>query len=127
VVKLGTHEKPRNEVVPSKRRYTKHGFDLVDAGKTEEAKKYFRSYCKPEDTSLILTQAYICKPRILKRTKKLINEVLENSPNDADLVFNQSVMLMLKILLMLKNIMQEPLQSIPNMLMLISICIKVRC
>jgi uncharacterized protein HemY len=66
---------------------------LVDAGKTEEAKKAIEEARaeNPEDTSLILTQAiYICKRRIM-RLKKLINEVLEKSPNDADLVFNLGV------------------------------------
>jgi tetratricopeptide (TPR) repeat protein len=97
VVKLGTHEKPRNEVVPSKRGeiYKNMALILVDAGKTEEAKKAISEAraANPEDTSLILTQANLyLQTKDFETYKKLINEVLENSPNDADLVFNLGVL-----------------------------------
>lgn len=97
VVKLGTHEKPRNEVIPSKRGeiYKNMALILVEAGKTEEAKKAISEAraANPEDTSLILTQANLyLQTKDFETYKKLINEVLENSPNDADLVFNLGVL-----------------------------------
>jgi len=97
VVKLGTHEKPRNEVIPSKRGeiYKNMALILVDAGKTEEAKKAISEAraANPEDTSLILTQANLyLQTKDFETYKKLINEVLEKSPNDADLVFNLGVL-----------------------------------
>lgn len=97
VVKLGTHEKPRNEVIPSKRGeiYKNMALILVEAGKTEEAKKAISEAraANPEDTSLILTQANLyLQTKDFDTYKKLINEVLENSPNDADLVFNLGVL-----------------------------------
>jgi uncharacterized protein HemY len=60
---------------------------LVDAGKTEEAKKAIEEAWNPEDTSLILTQANLyLQTKDYETYKKLINEVLKESPNDADLV-----------------------------------------
>ena len=61
VVKIGTHEKPRMEAIPSKRGeiYKNVALILVQEGKTEEAKKAIADARKanPEDTSLILTEA----------------------------------------------------------------------
>jgi uncharacterized phage protein gp47/JayE len=53
-------------------RYKNMALILVDAGKTEEAKKAIEEARaeNPEDTSLILTQAiYICKRRIMRLIK----------------------------------------------------------
>jgi tetratricopeptide (TPR) repeat protein len=97
MVKMGTHEKPSTEVIPSKRGeiYKNMALILVDAGKTEEAKKAIEEAraTNPEDTSLILTQANLyLQTKDYETYKKLINEVLEKSPNDADLVFNLGVL-----------------------------------
>lgn len=96
VVKIGTHEKPRTEVVPSKRGeiYKNIALILVQNGKKEEAKKAISDARKanPEDTSLVLTEANLyLETKDFEMYKKLIAEVLEKSPNDADLVFNLGV------------------------------------
>ncbi len=96
MVKMGTHEKPRTEVIPSKRGeiYKNMALILVQNGKTEEAKKAIAEAreTNPEDTSLILTEANLyLETKDFDRYKKLITEVLEKNPNDADLVFNLGV------------------------------------
>ena len=95
-VKLGTHEKPRNEVIPSKRGeiYKNMALILVQNGKIEEAKKAVADARKanPEDTSLILTEANLyLETKDFETYKKLVSEALEKNPNDADLVFNLGV------------------------------------
>jgi len=97
MVKMGTHEKPKTEVVPSKRGevYKNMALILVDAGKTEEAKKAIEEAraANPDDTSLILTQANLyLETKDYETYKKLIAQVLEKNPNDADLVFNLGVL-----------------------------------
>ena len=96
MVKLGTHEKPRTEAIPSKRGeiYKNMALILVEKGKTDEAKKAISEARKanPEDTSLILTEANLyLETKDFEMYKKLIAEVLEKNPNDADLVFNLGV------------------------------------
>lgn len=96
MVKIGTHEKPRTEVVPSKRGeiYKNMALILVQQGKTDEAKKAISEARKanPDDNSLTLTQANLyLESKDYEEYKKLIAEVLEKSPNDADLVFNLGV------------------------------------
>lgn len=96
MVKLGTHEKPRTEVVPSKRGeiYKNMALILVQNGKTEEAKKAIAEarVANPDDTSLILTEANLyLETKDFDTYKKLISEVLLKNPNDADLVFNLGV------------------------------------
>jgi tetratricopeptide (TPR) repeat protein len=95
-VKLGTHEKPTVEVIPSKRGeiYKNMALILVEGGKTEEAKKAIEEAraANPDDTSLILTQANLyLETKDFDTYKKLITEVLDKNPNDADLVFNLGV------------------------------------
>ncbi|MFV8323975.1 tetratricopeptide repeat protein [Flavobacterium sp. LB3P21] len=97
MVKLGTHEKPRTEVIPSKRGeiYKNMALILVEKGKTEEAKKAISEARKanPEDTSLTLTEANLyLETKDFDMYKKLIAEVLEKNPNDADLIFNLGVL-----------------------------------
>ncbi|MFV5689651.1 tetratricopeptide repeat protein [Flavobacterium sp. ZT3R25] len=96
MVKLGTHEKPRTEAIPSKRGeiYKNMALILVQNGKTEEAKKAIAEarVANPDDTSLILTEANLyLETKDYETYKKLISEVLEKNPNDADLVFNLGV------------------------------------
>ncbi|MFV8337132.1 tetratricopeptide repeat protein [Flavobacterium sp. RSP29] len=97
MVKLGTHEKPRTEVAPSKRGeiYKNMALILVEKGKTEEAKKAITEarLANPEDTSLTLTEANLyLETKDFDMYKKLIAEVLEKNPNDADLIFNLGVL-----------------------------------
>ena len=96
MVKLGTHEKPRTEAIPSKRGeiYKNLALILVQNGKTEEAKKAMAEarVANPDDTSLILTEANLyLETKDYVTYKKLISEVLEKNPNDADLIFNLGV------------------------------------
>lgn len=96
MVKITTHEKPRTEIVPSKRGeiYKNIALILVQNGKTEEAKKAISDARKanPEDTSLILTEANLyLETKDFETYKKLIAQALEKNPNDADLVFNLGV------------------------------------
>ncbi len=96
MVKLGTHEKPRNEELPSKRGeiYKNMALILVQNGKVAEAKKAVAEAraANPDDKSLILTEANLyLDTKDYDTYKKLITEVLAQSPNDADLVFNLGV------------------------------------
>ncbi|MDQ6469495.1 tetratricopeptide repeat protein [Flavobacterium sp. LHD-80] len=95
-VKLGTHEKPKTEAIPSKRGeiYKNLALILVQKGKTEEAKKAIADARKtnPDDTSLILTEANLyLETKDFETYKKLVNEALEKDPNNADLIFNLGV------------------------------------
>ncbi len=97
MVKMGTHEKPRTEAVPSKRGeiYKNMALILVEKGKTEEAKKAISEarIANPEDTSLTLTEANLyLETKDFEMYKKLVAEVLEKNPNDADLIFNLGVL-----------------------------------
>jgi tetratricopeptide (TPR) repeat protein len=96
MVKLGTHEKPRTEEIPSKRGeiYKNMALILVQNGKVAEAKKAVAEAraTNPDDKSLILTEANLyLDTKDYDTYKKLITEVLEHNPNDADLVFNLGV------------------------------------
>lgn len=96
-VKLGTHEKPKTEAIPSKRGeiYKNIALILVQDGKTEEAKKAISDARKanPEDTSLILTEANLyLETKDFDTYKKLVGEALEKNPNDVDLIFNLGVL-----------------------------------
>ncbi|WP_310558050.1 tetratricopeptide repeat protein [Flavobacterium sp.] len=95
-VKIGTHEKPKTEAIPSKRGeiYKNIALILVQDGKIEEAKKAVADARKanPTDTSLILTEANLyLETKDFETYKKLVAEALEKNPNDADLVFNLGV------------------------------------
>ncbi|WET03484.1 tetratricopeptide repeat protein [Flavobacterium sp. YJ01] len=95
-IKLGTHEKPKTEAIPSKRGeiYKNLALILVQKGRTEDAKKAIADARKanPEDTSLILTEANLyLDSKDYDTYKKLVGEALEKDPNNADLVFNLGV------------------------------------
>jgi len=95
-VKLGTHEKPRTEAVPSKRGeiYKNLALILVQKGRTEDAKKAIADARKanPDDSSLLLTEANLyLETKDFDMYKKLVNEALEKDPKNADLVFNLGV------------------------------------
>jgi tetratricopeptide (TPR) repeat protein len=95
-VKIGTHEKPKDEKIPSKRGeiYKNIALILVQNGKTEEAKKAIADARKtnPDDNSLTLTEANLyLETKDFDKYKALITEVLEKNPNDEALVFNLGV------------------------------------
>lgn len=95
-VKLGTHEKPRMEAIPSKRGeiYKNIALILVQEGKIEEAKKAIGDARKtnPEDTSLILTEANLyLETKDYETYKRIVGEALEKNPNNVDLIFNLGV------------------------------------
>ena len=96
LVKMGTHEKPRDENVSSKRGeiYKNVALIYVQQGKMDLAKKAVSDARKanPDDTSLILTEANLyLETKDMDMYKKLISEALEKNPNDADLVYNLGV------------------------------------
>ena len=96
MVKMMTHEKPRTEVIPSKRGeiYKNIALILVEKGRTDEAKKAIADarVANPDDTSLILTEANLyLETKDFDMYKKLITQALEKNPTDADLVFNLGV------------------------------------
>ena len=95
-VKLGTHEKPKTESIPSKRGeiYKNYALILLQKGRTEDAKKAIADARKtnPDDTSLILSEANLyLESKDYDMYKKLVGEALEKDPNNADLVFNLGV------------------------------------
>ena len=95
-VKLGTHEKPKTEAIPSKRGeiYKNLALILVQKGRIEDAKKAIADARKtnPEDGSLILTEANLyLETKDFETYKKLVGEALQKDPNNADLVFNLGV------------------------------------
>jgi len=96
-VKLGTHEKPKTESIPSKRGeiYKNLALILVQKGRSEDAKKAIADARKanPEDASLILTEANLyLESKDFETYKKLVGEALQKEPNNADLVFNLGVL-----------------------------------
>ncbi len=95
-IKLGTHEKPHDEKVPSKKGeiYKNIALILVDQGKTEEAKQAFADAktVDPNDTTLLLTEANLyLKSNDIPNYTRLVNEALQKEPNNADLVYNLGV------------------------------------
>jgi tetratricopeptide (TPR) repeat protein len=95
-LKAGTHEKPRDEKIASKRPEIFKNIALIyiELGKAVEAKAALQEARKenPEDVSLILSEADLfLKEKDMISYKKLIVEALEKNPNNADLVFNLGV------------------------------------
>lgn len=95
-IKLGIHEKPRDEKVTSKRGeiYKNIASILVHQGKVDEAKKAINDAkaANPGDTSLMLAEANLyLDAKDFAGYKRVIKEVLEKDPNDADLLFNLGV------------------------------------
>jgi len=95
-VKGGTHEKPRDEKIPSKRPEIFKNIALiyVELGKSDEAKAAIQEARKesPDDVSLIITESDLyLKANDMVTYKRLISEALDKNPNNADLVFNLGV------------------------------------
>ena len=95
-VKGGTHEKPRDEKISSKRPEIFKNIALiyVELGKSDEAKAAIQEARKesPDDVSLIITESDLyLKANDMVTYKRLISEALDKNPNNADLVFNLGV------------------------------------
>lgn len=95
-VKLGTHQKPRDEKIESKRGeiYRNIALILRDKGKTSEAIKAIADArtANPDDSSLLMEQANMYyKMNDLVSYKRLIKESLEKNPNDKEMLFNLGV------------------------------------
>ncbi|HSD13954.1 MAG TPA: tetratricopeptide repeat protein [Flavobacterium sp.] len=93
---MGTHEKPRDEKIPSKRGeiYKNYASILLEKGRADEAKKAIAEArtLNPDDTDLILAEANLYyEAKDMVTYKKLINEVIAKKPNDPDLYFNLGV------------------------------------
>ncbi|MCG9792378.1 tetratricopeptide repeat protein [Flavobacterium algicola] len=96
MVKLKTHESPREEVVESKEgEIVKNiALILVQQKKIDEAKEIIVEARKlnPDDTSLAMTEANLyLETKDFDSYKKLVTEILAKNPNDADLLFNLGV------------------------------------
>lgn len=92
-VKTGSHEKPREEKVPSKKGdiYKSYVSILIDKGRVEEAKKAIAEarVLNPDDSALIIAEANLYyQTKDYATYKKLIGEALAKTPNDVDLLFN---------------------------------------
>jgi tetratricopeptide (TPR) repeat protein len=95
-VKSGTHEKPRDEKLESKRGeiYKNVALILIEKGKIDEAKAAVADARKanPEDDSLILTEADLyLKINDFETYTKLVNQALAKDPNNVDLIYNLGV------------------------------------
>ncbi|MGL2964177.1 tetratricopeptide repeat protein [Flavobacterium sp. RSB2_4_14] len=95
-VKSGTHEKPRDEKLESRRGEINKNIALIliEKGRVEEAKAAVADARKanPEDTSLILTEADLyLKLNDFDTYTRLVNEALAKDPNNVDLVYNLGV------------------------------------
>ncbi|HSD07632.1 tetratricopeptide repeat protein [Flavobacterium sp.] len=96
MVKMGTHEKPRNEKIESKRGeiYKNIALIYIQQGKIAEAKKAVSDARKanPTDSSLLLTEANLyLETKDMDMYKKLITEALQENPKDVNLIFNLGV------------------------------------
>lgn len=92
-VKTGSHEKPREEKVPSKKGdiYKSYVSILIDKGRVEEAKKAIAEarVLNPDDSALIIAEANLYyQTKDYATYKKLIGEAIAKTPNDVDLLFN---------------------------------------
>lgn len=95
-VSSGSHAKPRQEKIPSKRGeiYKNIALILVEKGKVTEAKAAVAEAraANPDDSSLILTEADLSlKLNDFDGYTKLVNEALAKDPNNVDLVYNLGV------------------------------------
>ena len=95
-IKAGTHEKPRDEKIESRKGdiLKEVALILVEQGKIDEAKAAISAARKasPEDASLIMTEANLYfKINDFDTYSKLVNEALQKDPNNVDLYYNLGV------------------------------------
>lgn len=95
-VRLGTHEKPREEKIQSKKGeiFKNIALILLDKGKDEDAKKAILDARKanPDDVSLLITEAdFYLKEKDYTNYTRVVNEALAKEPNNKQLLFNLGV------------------------------------
>ena len=95
-LKGGTHEKPRDEKIPSKRGeiYKNISLLLIEQGKIDEAKAAISEarLVLPDDIPLMISEAELyLKINDLVTYKKIVSEVLLKNPTNVDLIFNLGV------------------------------------
>jgi tetratricopeptide (TPR) repeat protein len=95
-VTSGSHSKPREEKIPSKKGeiYKNIALILVEKGKITEAKAAVAEarLANPDETSLILTEADLyLKENDMNNYTRLVNEALAKEPNNVDLIYNLGV------------------------------------
>ena len=95
-VSSGSHSKPREEKIPSKRGeiYKNIALILKEKGKTNEAITAIEDARKenPTDDSLIITEAELyLNNKDFDTYTRLVTEALEKNPNNVDLVYNLGV------------------------------------
>jgi tetratricopeptide (TPR) repeat protein len=96
LIELGSHNSPREEKLPSKKREIIKNISIIllEKGKLEEAKTAIEEARKenPDDADLMITEANIyLKLNDNVNYKRLISEAIEKRPNDEVLVFNLGV------------------------------------
>jgi len=95
-IKGGTHEKPRDEKIESKKGeiFKNIALILVQNEKIDEAKAAVADARKasPDDVSLILTEADLyLKVKDFDTYTRLVNEAIAKDPKNADLIYNLGV------------------------------------
>ena len=95
-VKATSHEKPREEKIPSKRgEIVKNiALILVQTGKKQEAIAAIQDARKldPDDANLMMTEANLYyEQKDMVNYQRVIKEAIEKNPNDAELYFNLGV------------------------------------
>ncbi|WP_442787074.1 tetratricopeptide repeat protein [Flavobacterium suncheonense] len=95
-IKMGTHEKPRDEKIPSKRGeiYKNYASILIEKGRIDDAKKAISEarLLNPDDSDLIVSEANLYyQTKDMESYKRLISEAIQKKPNDVDLLFNLGV------------------------------------
>ena len=95
-IKLGTHEKPRDEKIESKRGeiYKNIALIYVNKGKNEDAIQAYSDARKvnPNDNSLLLNEANLYLTlKDFDMYTKLVNEALAKDPNNAEMLYNLGV------------------------------------
>lgn len=95
-LKGGSHEKPRDEKIPSKRGeiFKNISLLLIEQGKIDEAKAAISEARQvlPEDVPLMISEAQLyLNINDLVSYKKIVSEILQKNPTNIDLIFNLGV------------------------------------
>jgi tetratricopeptide (TPR) repeat protein len=95
-IKAGTHEKPREETVPSVRGevYRNYSILLAEKGQVDKALLEIQAARKlyPNNTDFVLIEAdFYNKKGDMDNYIKIIKEASDKNPNDADLIYNLGI------------------------------------
>ena len=96
MVKFKSHEKPRDEKIPSKRGEIYKNVALLyqQEGKIDEAKRIMKEAVKlnPDDTNLALSEANLyLETKDMATYKTLVADILAKNGNNAELLYNMGV------------------------------------